>query len=72
MLLSKQKSQSSPVVNLTSAHVTSDSNVDGAASSEDESLVDSDEAAESEDYSEEEEDEEEGLSWDELEEEAKR
>ena len=35
--------------------------------------MDSDEAAESEDYSEEEEeDEEEGLSWDELEEEAKR
>lgn len=34
--------------------------------------MDSDEAAESEDYSEEEDDEEEGLSWDELEEEAKR
>ncbi len=47
-------------------------NFRGPESSEDESVVDSDEAAESEDYSEEEEDEEEGLSWDELEEEAKR
>lgn len=43
-----------------------------AGSSEGESVVDSDEAADSEDYSEEDEDEEEGLSWDELEEEAKR
>ena len=41
-------------------------------SSEDESVVNSEEAEDSEEYSEEEEDEEEGLSWDELEEEAKR
>lgn len=43
-----------------------------AGSSEDESVVDSEEAEDSEEYSEEEEEEEEGLSWDELEEEAKR
>lgn len=43
-----------------------------AGSSEGESVVDSDEAEDSEEYSEVEEDEEEGLSWDELEEEAKR
>lgn len=43
------------------------------ADSSDESVVDSDEADDSEDYSgEEEEEEEEGLSWDELEEQAKR
>ena len=45
-----------------------------AGSSEDESVVDSDEAEGSEEYSGEEDldEEEEGLSWDELEEEAKR
>lgn len=45
----------------------------GAGSSEGESVVDSDdEGDDSEEYSELDEDEEEGLSWDELEEEAKR